>query len=231
MRLFLLLAMIAASMLLPAIANAQEPDYHVIKAQRSESFVFSYTASNQDFDNALVYKYDVPKSPSWILSIRNNMSYVAGENAKTVVRIQEPAPSEKYIELVMYGGESRKYWVAVNTPDTGYARMYSQPVNGWSTEEPIQVTHNENSGLIVTDGKRIILDRLDVDGFSVGSIMVYGKDEAGDLANTYAGNISFEILFGSFSESPVFFVPAAVTVGVGALIGALLIFKKRKPSG
>jgi hypothetical protein len=230
MRLFLL-AIIAASMVLPALAYAQEPDYNVIKSQRSESFVFPYTASNRDFDNALVYTYDVPKAPSWILSIRNNMSYVAGENAKTVVRIQEPAPSEKYVELVMYGGESRKYWIAVNTAETGYARMYSQPVNGWSTEGPITVTHNENSGLTVSDGKRIVLDRLDVEGFSVGSIMVYGKDEAGSLANTYAGDISFEIAFGSFSESPVFFVPAAVTVGVGGLIGALLIFKKRKPSG
>ena len=159
------------------------------------------------------------------------MSYVSGENAKTVVRIQEPAPSEKYIELVMYGGESRKYWVAVNTPETGYARMYSKTEDGWFTDEPISVIHNDNSGLTVSDGRRIVLDRLDLDGFSVGSIMVYGKDEAGDLANTYAGNISFEILFGAFNESPVFFVPAAVTAGVGALIAGLLIFKKRKSSG
>lgn len=229
MRLFFLV-LIVASMLLPAMAYAQEQDYQVIKSQRSESFVFPYSASNTDFDNAMVYTYDVPKGPSWILSIRNDMSYVAGDSAKTVVRIQEPAPSEKYIEIVMYGGEARKYWVAVNTPETGYARMYSDPESGWYTDNPISITHNENSGLTVTDGKRVVVDRLDIDNFIVGSIMVYGKDDAGSLANTYAGDITFEILFGSFSESPIFFVPAAVTVGVGALIGGLLIFKKRKPS-
>ena len=43
MRLFLL-AIIAASVVLPALAYAQEPDYNVIKSQRSESFVFPYTA-------------------------------------------------------------------------------------------------------------------------------------------------------------------------------------------
>jgi hypothetical protein len=223
----LLSALLAALVLLPALAYAQE-DYQVVKAQRSESFVFPFSASNQDFDNPLVYTYDEPKSPSWILSVHNNLSYVGGEHAKTVVRIQEPAPSEKYIELVMYGGESRKYWVAVNTPETGYARMYSKTQDGWFTEEPITVIHNHNSGLTVSDGRRITLDRLDLDGFSVGSIMVYGKDDARDLANAYAGDISFEILFGAFNESPIFLVPAVVTGGVGALIAGLLILKKRK---
>lgn len=223
-----LLAAIAAFLLFsPALAFAQ--DYDVIKSDKSESFVFPYTASNQDDDSPLVYTFDEPKQPSWILFIRNNMSYVPGNDSKTVIRMQEPAPSEKYIELVMYGGESKRYWVAVNTPEAGYARMYDNREGGWTTEGPITVTHGENSGLTVTNGKRIVLDRLNLDGFAVGSIAVYGSDSETPVASAYAGDIGFEILFGSFSESPVYYVPLGVTLGVGGLIAALLFFKKRKP--
>lgn len=223
-----LLAVIAAFLLFtPALAFAQE--YDVIKSERSESFRLPYIASNQDNDSPLIYTFDEPKQPSWILLIQNNMSYVPGNDSKTVIRIQEPAPSEKYIEIVTFGGESKRYWVAVNTPEAGYARMYDNREGGWTTEGPISVTHGENTGLTVTNGKRIVLDRLNLDGFAVGSIAVYGSDGETPMANAYAGNIRFEILFGSFNESPVYYVPIGVTLGVGGVIAALLIFKKRKP--
>ena len=223
----LLLATIAASLLfMPAVAFAQE--YDVLKAERSESFRLPYTASNQDNESPVVYTYDEPKGPSWILLIENGLSYVPSNDSKTVIRIQEPAPSEKYIEIVMFGGESMRYWVGVNTLEVGYARMYDNRQDGWTTEGPITVRHGENGGLTVTNGKRIILDRLNLDGFSVGSIAVYGNDAETSVANTYEGDIRFEILFGSFSESPVYYVPAAVMAGVGGLVAALLIFKKRK---
>lgn len=223
------LVVIAVSILfLPALALAQEQDYQVIKSDRNESFVLPYTASNQDDDSPLVYTFDDPKQPSWILLIRNNMSYVPSNDSKTTIKIQEPAPSEKYIEIVMFGGESKRYWVAVNTPEAGYGRMYDNRENGWTTEGPISVTHGENTGLTVTNGKRIVLDRLNLDGFAVGSIAVSGNDGETSVANAYAGDISFEILFGSFNESPVYYVPLGVTLGVGGIIIGLLIFKKRK---
>jgi hypothetical protein len=225
----LLLAVIAASMLfLPALAFAQEQDYHVIKSDKSESFVLPYTASNQDEDSPLIYTFEEPKQPSWILTIWNNMSYVPSDDSKTIIRIQEPAPSEKYIELAIFGGESKRYWVAVNTPDAGYARIYDQD-GGWTTEGPISVTHAENGGLTVTNGKRTVVDRLNLDGFAVGSIAVYGNDDEKTTANTYAGDVSFEILFGSFDQSSLYYVPLGVTLGVGGIVAGLLIFKKRKP--
>jgi hypothetical protein len=92
------------------------------------------------------------------------------------------------------------------------------------------VTHEENQGLIVTDGTRIIIDRLDLSGFAVSSIAVYGSDEPTSIANANAGEIGFEILFGSFNDSPIYFVPAIVMVGMGGLVIGLLIFKKRRPS-
>lgn len=201
-----------------------------MKSDRSESFAFPYSAANLDIDSPLRYTYDSPKGPSWIFTIANSLTYAQGEDTKTIVRLEEPAPSEKYIEIAMYGGDQMKYWVAVNLPDGGYARLYSQEVNGWSRENPISLSHVSGSGLSVTDGKRIVVDRFDLDEFNLGSVSVYGKDDPASPENAVGGAITFDILFGSFQESPLYLVPAIVMAGVGGVVIALLLFKKRKSS-
>jgi hypothetical protein len=214
----------------PLLALAQQ-QYQLFKSDKNEVFVLPYTASNRDKDNALVYTFDTPKTANWILAITNNQTYVPSNDAKTIIRIQEPAPSEKYIEIAMFGSGSKTYWVAANTPDQGYARLYTSQAEqpGWSNENAISISHDQSQGLTVTDGKRVVVDRLDLSGFAVGSIMVYGNDNGKTSPNTTGGDINFEILYGTFSQSPLFFVPAAVMTGVGALVIGLLIFKKRKP--
>jgi hypothetical protein len=217
-------------LLLPALAYAQsQEDFQVVKTDRSESFVLPYTAVNRNQQDPLVYTFDEPKQPNWIISIQNNVSYVPREGARTIIKINEPAPSEDFIELAIYGDQSMRYWVGVNTAEAGYARMYESE-NGWSTQNPISVSHTDNSGLIVTNGQRTVVDRLDVDGFAVGSIEVYGNDRNSTLATAYAGETTFQIIFGRFDQSPLYFVPAAVGVGIFGLIAGLLILKKRKPS-
>jgi hypothetical protein len=226
-----LAALIIAFSLIPVAAFAQSSgEYLILKSDRSETFALPYTAANRDLDDPLVYEYDEPKTPSWILSIRNNLSYVPGADSKIVIRIQEPAPSEKFIELVMFGGEFRRYLVSVNLPEIGYQRLYSNDVNGWSLDGPVAVAHGENVGLTVSDGKRTILDRFNLEGFAVGSISVYGRENATSPAVASGGDITFDILFGAFQDSPVYIVPAAIMAGVGALIVGLLVVKKRKPS-
>lgn len=222
----LLAAVFSLLVLLPAVALAQQ-EYQEFKTDRSESFILPYDASNRDENNPLIYTFDEPKEASWIMTIRNNLEYVPSNDSRTVIRFQEAAPSEKYIELVMYGGESKRYWVAFNTEETGYARMYDEE-NGWSTDSPISVTSIENGGVTVTNGRRTVVDRLDVEGFALSSIAVYGNDGNKTTANAYSGNIAFELLFGSFDQSSLYYVPLAVTLGVGGLIAGLLIFKKRK---
>lgn len=217
-------------LLLPALAFAQgQGNYQVIKSERSESFILPYSATNRNQTDPLIYTFDQPKQPSWILAIQNNLSYIPREGARTIIKIQEPAPSEKYIEIAMYGDQSKRFWVAVNTPEAGYARLYDSD-EGWSDEGTISVSHSENGGLSVTNGQRTVLDRLDVNGFTAASISVYGNDENMTLANAYAGDIAFDILFGSFEQSSVYYVPAAVIAGIGAIMIGLLILKKRKPS-
>jgi hypothetical protein len=92
------------------------------------------------------------------------------------------------------------------------------------------VSHTENAGLSVTNGQRTVVDRLDVNGFAAASIAVYGNDGNMTLANAYAGDITFEILYGSFEQSQLFYVPAASMAVIGGIIIGLLILKKRKPS-
>ena len=217
-------------LLLPSLAFAQsQEDLQVAKTERSESLVIPYTAVNRNEQDPLVYTFDEPLQPNWILYIQNNVSYVPREGARTIIKIHEPAPSEKFIELAIYGDQSMRYWVGVNTPEAGYARMYDTE-NGWSTGRPISVTHSENSGLIATNGQRTVVDRLDLNGFAASSIEVYGNEGNSTLANAYAGDVAFEVFYGSFSESPLYYVPAAVGVGIGGLVISLVIFKKRKPS-
>jgi hypothetical protein len=206
-------------LLLPTLAFAQsQEDLQVAKTGRSENFVIPYTATNRNEQDPLVYTFDAPLQPNWILSIQNNLSYVSREGARTIIKLQEPAPSEKFIELAIYGDQSMRYWVAVNTPEAGYARMYDS------------ITHSQNSGLIVTNGQRTVVDRLDLGGFAVSSIQIYGNDGNSTLANAYAGDIIFQVFYGNIEESPLYFVPAAVGMGVAGVVISLLIFKKRKPS-
>src|SRR3712207_1356158 len=87
-------------LLLPALAYAQsQEDFQVVKTDRSESFVLPYTAVNHNEQDPVVYTFDEPKQPNWIISIQNNVSYVPREGARTIIKINEPAPSEDFIEL------------------------------------------------------------------------------------------------------------------------------------
>ena len=225
------LLLVVSAFLLPALAFAQsQENFQVVKTPRSENFVIPYTASNRNEQDPLVYTFDELRQSSWIISIQDNMSYIPREGVRTIIKIQEPAPSEKFIELGIYGDESKRYWVAVNTPETGYARMYDSE-NGWSPEQPLSVAYTENSGgLTVTNGQRIVVDRLDIGSFAAASIVVYGNDKNSTLANAYAGDIAFQVLFGSFQQSPLYFVPIAIIAGIFGIVAALLIVKKRKPS-
>ena len=210
--------------------NPPQSKYQVIKTKNSEQFVLPYTVSNDDRKNPMIYTYDESKSENWILTIQNNLSYAIRPDAKTIVKLQEPAPSEKFIEIAMFGDVSKKFWVAVNTNETGYMKLYDENgTNGWSQEQPIIIAHGNNQGLTVTNGKRIVIDKLSLDGFTLGSIVVYGKDNSDSPLNAYGGDLSFNVIYGNPAESPLYYLPVGMLVGVGGLVIGLVIFKKRKP--
>lgn len=225
--LFAFLAALIALSPVAAYAQADAP-YNIIKGERNESFVLPYGAANHDRRNPIVYTFDEPIGENWIMGIENTLSYTAKQDAKVVMVLRDLAPSEKFVELNMYGGEARKYVVNVNTPETGYFTIHSNDESGWAAEEAIGVTHVENQGLIISDGRRIVVDKLDVNGFNLASIEIYGNDEAGLPANAHAGTLGVNLVFGSLVGTPIYYLPGAIMAGVGAVIGILLIVKKRK---
>jgi hypothetical protein len=210
--------------------NPSQGKYQIIKTKNSEQFVLPYTVSNDDRKNPMIYTYDESKSENWILTIHNNLSYAIRPDAKTIIKLQEPAPSEKFIEIAMFGDVSKKFWVAVNTNETGYMKLYDESgTNGWSQEQPIIIAHGNNQGLTVTNGKRIVIDKLSLDGFTLGSIVVYGKDNSDSPLNAYGGDLLFNVIYGNPAESPLYYLPVGMLIGVGGLVIGLVIFKKRKP--
>lgn len=217
-------------MFLPLHALAQESTIKpikVVKTSKDETFVIPYQAANRDNRNPYVYKYDQPKGLDWIFTIDDKLSYLPGNQSKVVITIKEAAPSTKFLQLFMYGdGAQKKFVVAVNVPDSGYQIIDTEQ---WVSQDFVTVTMSDNSGLSVANGQRIVVDRLDVQGLNPASIEVYGKDESTAPPNAYAGTLGMTILYGSPADSPVYYVPAAVMVGVGVLMGVLLYKKKRTP--
>ena len=202
-------------------------EFQTTKNNVSESFVLPFNDTNNDRRNPVEYIFDEPKINNWIISIYNNLSYYNNNDSKTVIKIKEPPPSEKFIELMLFGDQSKGFIVSVNTNDTGYMRMYENNQNGWSTDGPVTVSHANVQGLSVTNGKRIVLDKLGLNGFNVGSIEVYGKDEPSMPNSTFGGSIQFEVLHGNLAESVLYYMPLVMIVGVGGTVIFLLIWKKR----
>jgi len=207
--------------------SGQSSIHDVIKTKNSERFVVDYDASNTYRRQPLVYDFSKPIPTNWQLTIQNNLTYSNSENAKTVIKIQEPAPSEKFIELAMFSDKTGKFWAAINTNESGYIRVYEREKDGWSRDQPIFVAHANNQGLTITNGKRIIIDKLSVNDFVVGSVSIYGKDELTDPDNSNNGTISFDIIFGNPAESPLYYVPLITMIAIGSIVLVLIIRKKR----
>ncbi len=205
--------------------NSQE--FQSSKNNVSEIFVLPFNDTNNDRRNPIEYVFDEPKVNNWIISIYNNLSYYNNNDSKTIIKIKETPPSEKFIELMLFGDQSKRFIVSVNTNDTGYMRMYENNQNGWSTDGPVTVSHANVQGLSVTNGKRIVLDKLGLNGFDVGSIEVYGKDEPSMSNSTFGGSIQFEVLNGSLTESVLYYMPLVMIVGVGGTLIFLVFWKKR----
>jgi hypothetical protein len=210
--------------------SSQGP-YQVIKTNHSERFVLPFTSSNSERLNPLVYIYAEPKGPSWILTIQNNLSYNSGQDAKTIIKLQEPAPSEKFIDVAMYNDDSssKRFWVSANTKEVGYVRLYDKKGNfGWSRNQPITISYATNQGLTISSGTRVYVDRLSTNGFTLGSISVYGKDNPKSPLNTYAGDIYFNVIYGDPASSQIYYLPLVTLVGMGGIVSGLLILKRRK---
>jgi hypothetical protein len=228
MRLAAAMLLFAAAMLVPASqAFAQQGAFDVVKTKGSESFSIAYTSANADRKSPFVYTYELPKGNNWIVGLDNALSYTGGNSSKTVVILRDKESSEKFVEVQMFGDADRKYSVWIGTEE-GRANAYLNEKEGWSTDQPIGLSYAAQNGLTVTDGKRTVIDRLDMGSFDLGSVEVYGRDEPSDPPSTNAGHMNISVIYGNPADTPTYLVPAIVTGGVGAVVGILLIIKKRR---
>ena len=131
--------------------QSNEDNLNVTKSKSHERFVVPFSASNTDRKNPVIHTYEIPKDVSWILNIENNMTYNNSSEAKTIIKLMENKPSEKFIELALFE-QNEKFWVAVNTNESGYIKVHEQDTDGWSRDEPIIVAHANNQGLTITNG-------------------------------------------------------------------------------
>lgn len=200
----------------------------VQKTSRAEIIKYSYNVTNAERQKPVEYIFGNPIPQNWILVLFNNISYSNNPESKTVVKIKEPYPSEKFIELTMFGNSSKRFYAAANTNETGYVRIYENNQNGWYTDNPITVSHANVQGLTITNGKRNVVDQLSMNGFTVGSISIYGKDEPGMPNPGIGGSMEIQLLYGDLSKSPLYYLPLIIAIVVGAILAILLIFKKRK---
>ncbi len=183
--------------------NISFSQIEIFEIDNTKTITFPYAASNHDAIHPLTYVFEeqalTENIPNyWILSIDNNLLYSNTADSKTIIKIEEPPPSEKFIELIMFGNQSKGFIVSVNTNDTGYMRLYENNQNGWSTDGPVTVLHAKYQGLSVTNGKRIVIDKLGLNGFNVGSVSIYGKDESSKPSLVHGGNLKVEFMWKSF---------------------------------
>ncbi len=231
--LFLFLFLTLSIIYYPSLIFSQSndaPKSQVLKKDTDVRITFPYTASNHDRKNPSEYVFTKPIPNDWNVFIYNKISYSNNPEAKTVIQLKEPYPSEKFVELTMFGDKSKKYSVAVNTKESGRLELYQNPFNGWSLDNPIVVTSGVDQGISVTDGKRIIVDKLSLNGFNLGSINVFGKDESNLPDSALKGSIQFETIFGHPTQSFIYYMPLIVMIGVGGILLYLIKVKKRDPS-
>jgi hypothetical protein len=194
------------------------------------TFVFPYEAANDDRTHPLVYTFAKPISKEWILNIRNTLSYALRADAKVAIKLQEHAPSKRFIEILMYGNTAfNRFSAALNTNETGYIILFDKKgVDGWSVTQPVIIEYDNNQHLSISIGAKVLLDRLSLNDFTLNSVVLYGKEEKHSPLNAYAGRISFEALWGRSSFSPVFYLPIVTLCVIGSLLVALLVFKNKK---
>ena len=187
-------------------------------------FLLSYLSiCRGDIDGARS-GFDAPASS------RGNPSITQGKEARDIEELKkilkENPEDERFVEVAMLSPPSHKLWVAVANEQVGYMRMYENP-DSWFNDKPITTSFVQNDRLSINNGQRIIVDRLRIGEFTLGTIEVYGRDGADADVSAFSGEIVIDILSGNPLDNPITFIPAvAVAVAVGALV-TLLVIKKR----
>ena len=184
---------------------------------------------NRINDDTQIIPFEKTHSGSWQITIDNKLLY-SNPNGNAIIRIYDAIVKGKYIEIGMGSQPDHKFWVAVNLPDAGYIPATRLDKEGWYENTKTILAYSDAAGLSVGNGKRIVVTNLGLSDFVVGSYGVYGLDSASDPPAINSGTYSVEVLSGDISQNPLHYYPFYVVGGIGALIGVLLLTKKRSSS-
>jgi hypothetical protein len=181
---------------------------------------------NKIQSDADIIPFEKTHADSWQLTIQNDLLY-GNPAGNAIVRIYDANVEGKFIEIGMGSPPDRKFWVALNFPDQGYLTATRIDKEGWYEGAKIITAYNDMQGASVGNGKRIVVSNIKLQDFVMGSYSVYGMNEPTDPPAVNSGSFSMEILSGDVSKNPIHYYPFYVTGVVGAIIGVLLVLKKR----
>ncbi|MBI5146494.1 MAG: hypothetical protein HZA84_04665 [Thaumarchaeota archaeon] len=175
--------------------------------------------------DATITRLDATHSGSWQITIENKLLY-ANPAGSAVVRFYD-TDTDKFIEVGMDSPSDRRLWIGLQLPDEGYFTVAHVDKEGWSDNAKIILAYNDPQGVSISNGKRVVVTNLDLKGFSVNAYSVYGMMESTDPPAINSGKFTFEILSGDVSKNPFHYFPFYVSGAAAALVGILLLIKKR----
>jgi hypothetical protein len=181
---------------------------------------------NKVLDDAIIIPFEKTHAQSWQITIQNDLIY-GNPKGNAIMRFYDANIEDKFIEIGMGSPPERKYWVGLNLPGQGYLPATRLDKDGWYEDSKVIAAYSDVQGVSISNGKRIVVSNVKLDEFVIGSYSVYGMDESTDPPAMNSGKISIEVLSGDVSKNPIHYYPFYVTGVVGAIIGVLLLVKKR----
>ena len=185
------------------------------------------------YDEFNTVQRDAPKitsdrlhAVSWQVTIDNNLLY-ANPDGNAVLRLYDNEDPDKLIEVGMGAQPDHKYWVAVQTPKEGYIVVHRDLERGWPPSAKSIISYTDRAGLTINSGAGIVVSNLDIGVFAIGSYAVHGMEGTTDPPATYSGSMILEFLSGDPAKNPFALLPFYIAAGIGVIVGALYLTKKR----
>ncbi len=190
-----------------------------------ETIEIPFTDFNKISRDAIIVDLENDHAISWQLTIDNNLVY-ENPNGNGVFKFYDKN-SDKFVEIGMGAPPDEKFWVAVNTEREGYVVIQGDLERGWYPSTKIIISYTERGGLTVNNGARITVASLNIGSFVIDSYSVHGMEGSTDPPAVNSGSMIVEFLSGDPAENIIAFFPFYLAAGIGILIGALYLTKKR----
>lgn len=176
--------------------------------------------------DAPIIELEEDHSVSWQVTIDNNLIY-AHPNGNAIFRIYDQESIDEFIEVGMGSQPDYKFWVAVQTPKEGYIVVHRDLERGWYPQTKSIISYTDRAGLTVNNGARIVVTNLDIGVFGINSYSIYGLEGSTDRPSVNSGSMIVEFLSGDPAKNVFALLPFYVAAGIGVIVGALFLTKKR----